>query len=222
MTAGRHLRDERLFVAVLNTALDTVRPDTVRIAALNVLAAYMKPSLSRVALDESATGPSLSYLSEIDTISSDRPIQGDVAKRVRDGFVRVAYGVSGQPSGARRSMWQPLTELSVPTKAGLYARDLLEALDEEAAIAAFPIAAPHVTVSYVCGNKFLLRNDTPFELALTYDVAGSGDMHEVRIPGATPGGKAVERTFTAPSAGSVRLFNIDEVIGTAPHRGTTC
>jgi hypothetical protein len=62
--------------------------------------------------------------------------------------------------------------------------------DAAEAIASFSIAARHITLSYVCGDKFLLRNDTPFDLAFLYDVAASGRMYEVRIRGTMPGNDA--------------------------------
>jgi hypothetical protein len=229
VTAGRYLRDERLFVAVKNAATDGARASEVRIAALNVLAAYAKPSLARIPLYETTDGNGLLYGSGVDTISSDQPISGNVADRVHNGFELVAYeGASNRipTTPGRVSMRRPgrgrREEVPLPTYPSSYAMDLMKAFDADNAVASFPIAAPNITLSYVCGNKFSVKNYTPFDLAFGYDVSSSGNMHEVRVSGTVSGLDVVERVFTAPSAGSVRLFYLDGVIATASHGGTTC
>jgi hypothetical protein len=229
VTAGRYLRDERLFVAVKNAATDGGRASEVRIAALNVLAAYAKPSLARIPLYETTDGNGLLYGSGVDTISSDQPISGNVADRVHNGFELVAYeGATNRipRTPGRVAMRRPgrgrHEDVPLPTYPSSYARDLMMAFDADNAVASFPIASPNITLSYICGNKFSVKNYTPFDLAFSYDVSNSGNMYEVRVSGTMPGTDVAERVFSAPTAGSVRLFYLDAVIATASHGGTTC
>jgi hypothetical protein len=229
VTASRYLRDERIFQAVQTVALDGTRANAVRIAAVNVLAAYWRPGLARIALRATTDGNSLVYTSEIDTISTAQPITGTIADRVYNTITEVAYGsmTNRRPSqpgrlSSRRPSAPRRDEVPVPENASAYASALLDQLNEVAENERFPIAPPHVTLSYVCGNKFSVKNFTTFDVALSYDVSSSGDLFEVRLPRSSGVGDYMERILTAPSAGIMRLFYLGDVIASAGNGATTC
>jgi hypothetical protein len=223
--ASRYIRDERIVQAVSAAALDESRSADVRIAAMNVLANYAVPRSGRWALREGPT-PALTLPANVeDTASGAQPPVGTMTSRVDAVLQQVASGgavaLNRRPSRPTRDI--NTTFPSMPTDPHAYAADLRRALQSYEITAQFPIVPPNVTLHYVCGNRFRVRNKTPFPVVLQYDVNKDGNMHDaVRLPAASGGGDFTEDRFTAVSAGRVRIFYGGQPIDGADNAGTTC
>ena len=80
-----------------------------------------------------------------------------------------------------------------------------------------------LTLTYVCGNRFVVRNSNAEWADVTYEVDGNDDHGDLSVP---PGG---ERAFVAEVTGTTRLFYNPghdqprgQLVRTAPNGGTAC
>jgi hypothetical protein len=76
---------------------------------------------------------------------------------------------------------------------------------------------------YICGNKFLATNATPFPIDLIYRVVGtneSGALSLREAPGGDPGFSETE--LETVERGAVELYRNDELVGSRRNQGLPC
>jgi hypothetical protein len=78
----------------------------------------------------------------------------------------------------------------------------------------------NLTVDYLCGNRFRIRNQHPLPIALQWQVA-SLPRKTVLVPPGTAQGPG-ERLFDVGLTGSLLIFLDGDLIFTQPNGGTTC
>lgn len=228
--AARYIRDERIFGALAFVAKDESRDPRIRIVAMNVLASYAVFGTARWPLSGSADGISLSLNTGTDTLTGSQPVTGVPADRVDGILQEVVFGSGGgvtrpPPSApvSRSAAPSEPTPATVSTDPQVYAKQLRDELHAYVLIRKFPIRPPNVTLRYVCGNTFRVRNMTPFALALPYDMdKDKVIVGEVRVGASSGSGDFVDATFTTATTGTVRIFYIGAVLASRANGGTTC
>lgn len=84
------------------------------------------------------------------------------------------------------------------------------------------LPANAVVLTYMCGNRFRVRNRTPRTLVLEWDVYGTAAKGWGIYPPAAPGASPPERFFTTPVRGTVRLSRGSQLLQTKANGGTKC
>ena len=74
-----------------------------------------------------------------------------------------------------------------------------------------------ISLTYVCGLRFQIRNDNPDVAEVAYEVENTTERGEFSVPS---NGELVD--LYAEEPGTVRLFYAGQVVATEPNRGTTC
>jgi hypothetical protein len=100
---------------------------------------------------------------------------------------------------------------------------LLEAWRQSSGLplnAHWSLSASNITVEYVCGNRFRLRNLHPVPVRLQWSV-GSLPRRSIELASATVEG-AGERTVDVGMGGDVLLFLDGSLVATRPNLGVSC
>ena len=79
-----------------------------------------------------------------------------------------------------------------------------------------------ITIQYVCGNRFRVRNTTPLDLRLRYEVAGTADSREWSAAGAAESQPHTEVIIHTLRRGAVSLYFRDQQLHTAANDGKIC
>jgi hypothetical protein len=73
-----------------------------------------------------------------------------------------------------------------------------------------PVSVPAVTLAYLCGNTFRLRNGNDQSLILRFEVVGANEAFEFRVAPRNAGSPYREELFLTKNAGPVRML-LDDV-----------
>ncbi len=79
-----------------------------------------------------------------------------------------------------------------------------------------------VTLTYMCGNRFRIRNRSPLTLGLRWDVYGTSASGRAVYPSPPTGVAYADRFLTVPVRGTVRVFYGTQLLQTKANGGTTC
>ncbi len=137
---------------------------------------------------------------------------------------RAIVGASAPSSGSIEEISTTLSSIARSTSdrrlknvaiAGLRATYL-------ASPSAVAIDASNISLSYMCGNKFLVRSGVLASLNLRYEVSGTSDSRE--FVALVPAEDSTEsRTiFYTLRRGPVRLLHRSRILATATNNGTAC
>jgi hypothetical protein len=85
-----------------------------------------------------------------------------------------------------------------------------------------PVLAGDVQLTYLCGNRFRLRNRSFRDVDVRWEVYNTADRGEESIGAATPLISNFDQTFTTELRGTVRLFFNGALIQTKANGGTVC
>ena len=83
-------------------------------------------------------------------------------------------------------------------------------------------ATGQVTLTYMCGNRFRVRNVNGFALQLRWDVYKTADQGAVAVPGRPAGSAFSEVFFSTATPGTVRLFQGASLVQTKANGGKSC
>jgi hypothetical protein len=195
--ASRAIRDQRILIAVADVAADGSRPEPVAFAAIDVLLGYVRPTAAVTPVSGSRDvliGSSAS----IDTTSGSAPVVGNVEETVRLALWHALEAAPGEAVRERAARALALIQ------AHAVARE-----------SAWPPGA--LTLTYLCGNTFRVRNTHSQGVRLSYDVYNvPGSIAEIGVPATD------ETVFTAPKAGTVRLLHLGRVVATKANGGRAC
>lgn len=84
------------------------------------------------------------------------------------------------------------------------------------------VPANTVTLTYMCGNRFRLRNRSSVWGAFTYDVYGTAERRTIDVPVSVAPTVASEIFFTTKARGTVRVFWQNRLLQTKANGGTVC
>jgi hypothetical protein len=209
--ATRRINDGLLADSVRAIALDEAAPVETRKAALEVLLGFVVPKLAVSALSGS-TAP-----------SSDNP---PIFQRIGDfPAVAGANAVPGNIGVTVRSLLASLSASGQPGELRDYAIALTTALAGYDYAKSRPSASSGagITLTYVCGNRFRIRNTNSYYIPLTFDVYGvAGSGYEVAAAARAPSAAYRDVFFDAMQPGTVRLFAAGKLIQTKANGGKLC
>jgi hypothetical protein len=83
-------------------------------------------------------------------------------------------------------------------------------------------SAAKVTLTYICGNKFRVRNPLGDSLLVHWDVYSTTDSGSIVLPAKQAGGSYSESFFTTRIRGTTRLFWQGNLIATKANGGAQC
>jgi hypothetical protein len=200
--SSRALSDSRILDAVVATIRSAARPAIIRDAAIDVLVSYAIPH---------AAYPPLSSARNSAAIK-----------------VEALLAIVGSSSPAPTAASTALAEIQAATSASdpdvrAHAAQLAPALARAMAARRDTVDPAKITLAYVCGKRFRVRNYNATDVVLSYDVTGSFEAGvEVRVPPPSGGLSYGERQFITSAPGQVQLRYLRSLIQTAGNRGTTC
>ena len=84
------------------------------------------------------------------------------------------------------------------------------------------VPAGTVTLTYMCGNRFRLRNRSSVWGAFTYDVYGTAERRTIDVPVSVSPTVASEIFFTTKARGTVRVFWQNRLLQTKANGGKVC
>lgn len=177
----------------------------VRQSALAVLASYINPTLP----------VSPGTLREMGRDLRDAS--------VTDGGVVVSGSVPTTLS-SRRAIVQLFAELASQTS-DIGVREVARAAfrgSNQYAPELVTIPSGMVTLTYMCGNRFRVRNTSPLDLLLRYDVYGTTETREFTVLGASSARPVTEVFFPSRRRGTVRIFYRSQLLQTKANGGTVC
>jgi hypothetical protein len=85
-----------------------------------------------------------------------------------------------------------------------------------------PVPNGTVTLTYICGNRFRVRNRSSVWGSFRYDVYGTNERRDVSVPVSVSPTVASEVFFTTANTGTVRLFWKGQLLQTKANGGTVC
>lgn len=85
-----------------------------------------------------------------------------------------------------------------------------------------PNPRPALSVDYVCGNRFRVKNTLPHTVTVQYEATGSTSRSKLYVPPKPVGASHGDVVIKAPSAGQFRVVFDGDVILTKANGGTTC
>lgn len=199
-SALRSIQDASVFQAARVVAARSDAPPSVRALALRVLLAQHNPGLLISSLAGGATCQTRTAAGLLQTAGA--PLPDDYAVQADQTAKTVAADAAASNDvRATAACLHRLLNAFVP-----------RAVD--------PMA---LTLTYLCGNTFVVRNSNAEWADVTYDVEGSDDSGDLSVP---PGG---ERALVTDATGTTRLFyNPDhdqprgQLVKSAPNGGTAC
>jgi hypothetical protein len=176
-SALRSIQDANVFQAARNVARRSDATASMRALALRVLLAQHDPGVLISSLEGGATCRTRTAAGLLQ--SQGTPLPDDYAVQTDQTAKAVA------------------ADASAPADVRATANCLHRLMD---AFVPRAIDPGVLTLSYVCGNRFVVRNANAEWADVTYEVAGSDDSGDLSVP---PNG---ERTFLADAAGLTRLY----------------
>jgi hypothetical protein len=85
-----------------------------------------------------------------------------------------------------------------------------------------PVPAGTITLTYMCGNRFRIRNRSSVEGDFTYDVYGTPERGTVWVRASRSTSVASEILFQTRNKGTVRVFWQNQLLQTKANGGSTC
>lgn len=199
------VRDKRILDSLVVAARRTGLAEPIRMAALATLAAYFDPRSHFASIDGPRTGVvgnRLPVLLHYDTTPGAVPLPASTRPTVAAVFRDLA---NGDP--------EPTVQA-----AALFLRQAAYYI----APSATPIDANSIRLTYLCGNRFRLRNYNNIELEVRYDVYSTSEARSL-FPKArsTPPGYS-ELVFTTKNRGTVRVFYNQQLVQTKANGNKAC
>lgn len=203
---SRLVRDGRILDTLLAIAGSGATPTNVRIAALDVLVGYA------------------------DSAAALNPLWPDTSQHllVTESDLQGRVGSTPLPPGTSTTVLQilnTLTSSETDPAVQAYAARLSAAymLSANVAAAVSSIDPKGVTLRYVCGNRFRVRNSNASALSVTYDVLGTDSgLREIWLSKRPTGAQYSERFFNAPTKGTVQMFYNGKKIRSTVNTGIVC
>jgi hypothetical protein len=85
-----------------------------------------------------------------------------------------------------------------------------------------PLDIAGIRLTYICGNKFRVRNPNAAVVPVTWDVYNKNESGNLDLPPKTAGQPYSETFFTTLNKGTVRLFYTGQLIQTKANGGAAC
>lgn len=80
-----------------------------------------------------------------------------------------------------------------------------------------------IVLTYICGNRFRVRNPNPYVVPMRYDVYGTSEASSIELPPRQPGTSFSETFFSTTHQGTVRLYFGEILVQTKANGGkATC
>jgi hypothetical protein len=200
--SSHSLSDSRIFDALVATIRSAARPALVRNAAIDVLVSYAIPDAAYPALSSGTDSATIATVASLPVTGSSPPSAGAASTALSE----IQAGMSaGDP------------EVSA------HASQVAPALARAMAARRNVVDPSKISLAYVCGNQFRVRNSNAIGVVLSYDVTGTSETGiEVRVTGPTGGLAYGETVFTTSTRGDVHLKYLGTDIQTATNQGTAC
>jgi hypothetical protein len=201
LDASLRFHDRRLLTS-LQTTVRSAQPPNARIAALAATLSYV----------DSAMGVYLpQFLAEnTSRIGAISVVSG----------ASVILGESPPPPTARASVLSTLEQLA-GTAENLQVRSAATRL-QEAVYNVIDANTADVRLTYVCGNRFRVRNPNPVGIALRYEAGDTSDTETFTVPPRPYGFSFSEALIETRKAGTVRLFYDSSLIQTTANGRKEC
>lgn len=84
------------------------------------------------------------------------------------------------------------------------------------------VQADSVRLTYICGNRFRIRNPTAGFATFVYDVYGTPERDSVQLPAKDPAAPHIDVYFETRHKGTVRLYLTERLLQTKANGGTSC
>lgn len=85
-----------------------------------------------------------------------------------------------------------------------------------------PVNTALITLGYVCGNKFKVRNRNPVAVPLTWDLINHPQTGSLTVPAMAPGGEPGSAFITTIEKRTLRLYYNGQRIATVANGNKTC
>ncbi len=205
------LRDARIFDAGLTVAGDPGATPQARVYAFRTLIAQLNPTRQLRYSDLAGSMTSASCIGQSgsphDVFFLGTPLPGDAETRVRT-LARAVAADSTQPNPVRHAAaCAALYQLVSKTPSQAYA-EVVSNVD--------------ISLEYVCGNQFRLRNPFDEPVLLTYEVEGTQENGTLSLPARSAGTPYSEITFVTTNSGVVKLFESGELVQSETNGGLSC
>jgi hypothetical protein len=208
------LVDSAVFAASRDVALSGSASVLMRVLGVRTLFYYVErgrtPSYGDiVALPRGVTGcsfPAPSDIPPLVTVGDFTPLPPDANSQIRD----VARAIQGDGAADANLL-----------SASYCVLEAWRARTGRPGNPHWPFSASQLTVDYVCGNRFRIRNTRPAETVLEWNV---GELPLKRVAIAQPGtGETYgERLLDASAAGDLKLYYDGDLAITRQNLGTLC
>jgi hypothetical protein len=203
---SRFVRDDRIMEAMVAVAGSPTFPTKIRIAALDVLVGYAKPW---VALDPLSPDTLQRWF------ASTYHLGGREGSRALPASVAAAVAQLLETLAARDA--DPIVRARA--KRLSYGFALIDAVDAARA----SLHPEAISLTYLCGNTFWIRNANDAVVRVVYQVEGSDvETPEMWLAKRPDGKPYSERVFHARATGTVLLFYEGKPIQSVPNGGVTC
>ncbi len=199
------LVDSRVAAALLSVGTDAASTEQAKIYLLTALISQVAPrGLVRDLISDQVpsvlTGSCSGGASSAQT-PVDIPLTLTDKQRIHDASVALFRG----PSTSSRVRW------------------IAACLQDKVTLDFTPSATPSgIQLTYLCGNRFRVRNSNYAEVALTWDVYGSSDNGQESVPAARLDKAFIDQNFVTNVRGTVRLFFNGVLVQTKANGGVAC
>ncbi|MCE2942673.1 MAG: hypothetical protein LW922_13315, partial [Gemmatimonadetes bacterium] len=217
-------RPDKFVVIASNAVIDVADPQGRR-AVANPLAAPITgipgSSADVDRLDDDETG-------EIDTtststVSVDSPAAGTYRVTVTPLFASTDMVIVDSYATTANADMRHSMRHSLPYSVGGRVPLVFDlAIKADGASNVALAATGQVTLTYMCGNRFRVRNVNGFALQLRWDVYKTADQGAVAVPGRPAGSAFSEVFFSTATPGTVRLFQGASLVQTKANGGKSC
>jgi len=217
-------RPDKFVVIASNAVIDVADPQGRR-AVADPLAAPITgipgSSADVDALDDDETG-------EIDTtststVSVDSPAAGTYRVTVTPLFASTDMVIVDSYATTANADMRHSMRHSLPYSVGGRVPLVFDlAIKADGASNVALAATGQVTLTYMCGNRFRVRNVNGFALQLRWDVYKTADQGAVAVPGRPAGSAFSEVFFSTATPGTVRLFQGASLVQTKANGGKSC
>lgn len=202
VAASRILRDGRVLSAVAAVASSSSAPRDMRLRALEVLATYADATAAPTFTDA--------------VIAETASLPGDPTPR---------HEPSTQPFNGQSTTTIATALLAASADGDPAVRAAARRVRQHLAFAA-PLAAPpqagSLTLTYICGNRFRMRNSGDIGIRYRYDVYGTAEAKQLWVDHPAAGEPYVETFFTTTRRGTVRVFVGSRLVQTKANGGSAC
>ena len=169
-----------------------------------------------------ALGQQITYLAPMDV--GELLATGRSDSTFRSPHGGATRGVRPLTDADRQRIITTFADLSVQTAVPTVQHAARGAL--RASAEAYPrltsVPAGTVTLTYMCGNRFRLRNRSSVWGAFTYDVYGTAERQTIDMPVSVSPTVGSEMFFTTKARGTVRVFWQNRLLQTKANGGTVC